>query len=78
MDEYLSNGCISFGLGPMILISLYFLEPLSEEVITSEEYKTLFMYTSLIARLINDRMTVQVKQVKYNASNLYNKFSNYI
>ncbi|KAF2320390.1 hypothetical protein GH714_027368 [Hevea brasiliensis] len=59
INEYLSNGYISFGLGPIILISLYFLEPLSEEVVTSEEYKNLFMHTSLIARLINDRVTVE-------------------
>lgn len=63
MKEYLSNGYISYALGPIILISLYFLESLSEEIVTSEEYKNLFMHTSLIGRLTNDRVTVKVIQI---------------
>uniref|UniRef100_B9SIL7 Ent-sandaracopimaradiene synthase KSL3, chloroplastic n=1 Tax=Ricinus communis TaxID=3988 RepID=KSL3_RICCO len=56
MDEYISNGYISAGSGPIIFSSLYFLEVLSEEIVNSEEYKNLYMHTSMICRLLNDRV----------------------
>ncbi|XP_050212109.1 ent-kaur-16-ene synthase, chloroplastic-like [Mercurialis annua] len=56
MDEFVPNGYISFALGPIILTTLYLVEPMSEEVINSEEYEKLYMTISILGRLINDRV----------------------
>ncbi|KAG8635869.1 hypothetical protein MANES_16G068951v8 [Manihot esculenta] len=59
MYEYITNGYKSFALGPIVLISLYFVgSKLSEEVVQSQEYNDLFMHLSIIGRLVNDRVTV--------------------
>ncbi|XP_048232203.1 ent-kaurene synthase TSP4, chloroplastic isoform X1 [Ricinus communis] len=72
MDEYIENGYISFALGPVILISLYLMEPLSEEVVTSKEYDNLFIHASIIGRLLNDRVTAkrEFAQGKLNSVSL--------
>ncbi|KAJ9168343.1 hypothetical protein P3X46_019883 [Hevea brasiliensis] len=59
MYEYITNGYVSFGLGPIILTSLYFLGfKLSEQVVETKEYNNLFMHLSMIGRLLNDRASV--------------------
>ncbi|EEF36535.1 Ent-kaurene synthase B, chloroplast precursor, putative [Ricinus communis] len=59
MDDFIPNGYISFALGPIILTSLYLVEPLSEEAVNSEEYEKLYMVISILGRLINDRVATQ-------------------
>ncbi|GLT75771.1 hypothetical protein SLA2020_474700 [Shorea laevis] len=55
MDEYMTNGCISFALGPIVLPALYFLGPkLSEEVVRAPEIHHLFELMSTCGRLLND------------------------
>ncbi|KAF9622162.1 hypothetical protein IFM89_030020, partial [Coptis chinensis] len=55
MEEYMENACISFALGPVVLITQYFLEPmLSKKVITSPEYNKLFKHMNICCRLLND------------------------
>lgn len=62
MYEYMTNGYVSFALGPVVLIPLYFMgSKLSEEVVQSQEYNNLFLHISMIGRLINDRQTVKVR-----------------
>lgn len=62
MYEYMTNAYVSFALGPVILISLYFLGcKLSEQVVQSQEYDNLFINVSIIGRLLNDRVTVKVR-----------------
>ncbi|KAJ9168447.1 hypothetical protein P3X46_019968 [Hevea brasiliensis] len=59
MYEYITNGYVSFGLGPIILTSLYFLGiKLPEQVVETKEYNNLFMHLSMIGRLLNDRASV--------------------
>ncbi|KAF2304497.1 hypothetical protein GH714_032784 [Hevea brasiliensis] len=60
MYEYITNGYVSFGLGPIILTSLYFLGfKLSEQVVETKEYNNLFMHLSMIGRLLNDRASIK-------------------
>ncbi|XP_062170077.1 ent-kaurene synthase, chloroplastic-like [Alnus glutinosa] len=55
MDEYMTNGCISFALGPIVLPALYFLGPkLSEEVVRAPEICHLFELMSTCGRFLND------------------------
>lgn len=55
MEEYMENGYVSFALGPIVLPTLYFIGPkLSEEIITSYEYHSLFKLMSTCGRLLND------------------------
>lgn len=55
MDEYMTNGYISFALGPIILPALYFVRPeLSEEIIRDPEYHNLYKLVSTCGRLLND------------------------
>ncbi|KAL5726186.1 ent-kaurene synthase [Ranunculus cassubicifolius] len=55
MEEYMENASISFALGPVVLISLYFLGPkISEEMIRSSEYNNLFNHLNICGRLYND------------------------
>ncbi|KAG8635866.1 terpene synthase 6, chloroplastic [Manihot esculenta] len=73
MYEYMTNAYVSFALGPVILISLYFLGcKLSEQVVQSQEYDNLFINVSIIGRLLNDRVTVKREgaQGKLNGASL--------
>nr|ASP43414.1 kaurene synthase-like protein 3 [Tripterygium regelii] len=55
LDEYVENGYVSAGLGPVVLSAFYLIEPkVSEEVVRSLEFHNLFKLTSTCARLIND------------------------
>ncbi|XP_007022741.2 PREDICTED: ent-kaur-16-ene synthase, chloroplastic isoform X1 [Theobroma cacao] len=55
MDEYMTNGYVSFALGPVILPALYLVGPsLSEGVVKSPEYNLLFKLVSTCGRLLND------------------------
>ncbi|WCJ20207.1 Ent-kaurene synthase chloroplastic [Euphorbia peplus] len=60
MYEYLTNGYVSFALGPVVQIPFYFMgHQVSEKVIQSPEYNNLFMHMSMIGRLINDQVSVK-------------------
>ncbi|KAK1260387.1 hypothetical protein QJS04_geneDACA023784 [Acorus gramineus] len=55
LDDYMTNGCISFALGPIVLPTLYFVGPeISEDVIRSPEYSNLFKLMSTCGRILND------------------------
>ncbi|OMP00169.1 hypothetical protein CCACVL1_03450 [Corchorus capsularis] len=55
LDEYMTNGYVSFALGPIILPALYFIGPsLSEDVVRSKEYNLLYKLVSTCGRLLND------------------------
>lgn len=55
MAEYMANGSVSFALGPIVLLALYFIGPkLSEQVIRSDDYRNLFELMSTCGRLLND------------------------
>lgn len=55
MDEYMAHAIPSFALGPIILPSLYFVEPeLSENIIASTEYCNLLRLVNKLGRLFND------------------------
>ncbi|KAF2304470.1 hypothetical protein GH714_031870 [Hevea brasiliensis] len=59
MYEYITNGYVSFALGPIILISLYLMgSKLPEQAVETQEYNNLFMHVSIIGRLLNDCVTV--------------------
>jgi hypothetical protein len=63
MDEYMTNGCISFALGPIVLPALYFLGPkLSEEVVQAPEICHLFELMSTCGRLLNDIQSFKVQE----------------
>uniref|UniRef100_J3N8B1 Uncharacterized protein n=2 Tax=Oryza brachyantha TaxID=4533 RepID=J3N8B1_ORYBR len=58
MEEYLSVGEYSFGLGPIVPLSLYLLgHELPEEVVQSGEYVRLLRLASVVGRLLNDVAT---------------------
>lgn len=70
MEEYMTNGYVSFALGPIVLPALYFIGPkLSEEVVQSNEFHDLFRLMSTCGRLLNDIQTVkrEAKEGKLNA-----------
>ncbi|WOL15866.1 hypothetical protein Cni_G24647 [Canna indica] len=55
VDDYMTNGYVSFALGPIILPALYFVGPeLPEDVISHLEYHNLFKLVSTCGRLLND------------------------
>ncbi|KAK8705802.1 hypothetical protein V6N13_049393 [Hibiscus sabdariffa] len=55
VNEYMTNGYVSFALGPIILPALYFVGPrLSEDVVKSHEYNLLYKHVSTCGRLLND------------------------
>ncbi|GMJ10516.1 GA REQUIRING 2, ENT-KAURENE SYNTHASE 1, ARABIDOPSIS THALIANA ENT-KAURENE SYNTHASE 1 [Hibiscus trionum] len=55
VNKYMTNGYISFALGPIILPALYFVGPrLSEDVVKSDEYNLLYKHVSTCGRLPND------------------------
>ncbi|CAI0379010.1 unnamed protein product [Linum tenue] len=60
MEEYMKNGLVSFALGPIVLSALYLVGPkLSEEMVSSPEYKNLYEGVSTCGRLLNDWRGVQ-------------------
>ncbi|KAH7536670.1 hypothetical protein FEM48_Zijuj03G0009100 [Ziziphus jujuba var. spinosa] len=55
MDEYMTNGYVSFALGPIVLPALYLVGPkLSEEVVRHSEFHNLYKLMSTGGRLLND------------------------
>ncbi|KAI5675308.1 hypothetical protein M9H77_06258 [Catharanthus roseus] len=74
MDEYMSNGYVSFALGPIVLPTLYFVGPkLAEDVIRHPEYHSLFKTLSTFGRLLNDIQSFERESNagKLNALSLY-------
>ncbi|XP_065868377.1 ent-kaur-16-ene synthase, chloroplastic-like isoform X3 [Euphorbia lathyris] len=60
MYEYLAAGHVTIGLGVVLLIPLYFMgSQLSEDVIASQEYNSIYLHVSIIGRLLNDSATVK-------------------
>ncbi|KAK9271287.1 hypothetical protein L1049_026877 [Liquidambar formosana] len=58
MDEYMSNRYVTIALGPIVLVVIYFLgRNLSEEVVASAEYESLYKHMSITGRLLNDLQT---------------------
>ncbi|PWZ25715.1 hypothetical protein Zm00014a_036415 [Zea mays] len=54
-EEYMAAGEPSFGLGPIVLASLYLVGPeLPEDVVTSQEYNEMFRHMNVCGRLLND------------------------
>nr|QIA61389.1 terpene synthase 4 [Chiococca alba] len=55
VEEYMTNGYVSFALGPIILPALYLVGPkLSEELVKDSEFHSLFKLVSTCGRLLND------------------------
>lgn len=70
LDEYMTNGYVSFALGPIVLSTLYFIGPkLSEDIVGSCEYNKLFKLMSSCGRLLNDIQGFEreAKEGKLNA-----------
>ncbi|CAN1290543.1 Ent-kaurene synthase 5, chloroplastic [Linum perenne] len=58
------NGYVSFALGPIVLPALYLVGPkLTEETVSSEEYKNMFESMSTCGRLLNDLRGFKVRIV---------------
>lgn len=54
-DEYLNNAYVSFGLGPIVLPTLYLVGPhISPDMVDHSEYHNLFKLMSVCGRLLND------------------------
>ena len=63
MDEYMTNGYVSFALGPIVLPALYCVGPkLSEEIVRTPELHHLYEIMSTCGRLLNDIQTFKVQQ----------------
>ncbi|KAI3498201.1 hypothetical protein L1887_33970 [Cichorium endivia] len=74
INEYIENGYVSFALGPIVLLSIYFVGPkLSEEIVQSSEYHKLFELMSTHGRLLNDIRTFkrEMKAGQLNIVPLY-------
>ncbi|XP_051214858.1 ent-kaur-16-ene synthase, chloroplastic [Lolium perenne] len=55
VEEYMTNGVVSFALGPIVLPALYFIgEKISECVVKDQEHSELFRAMSTCGRLLND------------------------
>jgi ent-kaurene synthase len=55
VEEYMTNGVVSFALGPIVLPALYFVgEKISECVFKDQEHSELFRVMSTCGRLLND------------------------
>uniref|UniRef100_A0ACD5V2U0 Uncharacterized protein n=1 Tax=Avena sativa TaxID=4498 RepID=A0ACD5V2U0_AVESA len=55
VDEYVTNANLSYGLGPIIPPSLYFVgHELSESMVKNQEYNELLMLMNNCCRLLND------------------------
>lgn len=62
LKEYMSNGYVSIGMGPIVLLPLYLLGPkISEEMVNHSTYRDLFKLTSTCGRLLNDIRGYEVK-----------------
>ncbi|THG14791.1 hypothetical protein TEA_007778 [Camellia sinensis var. sinensis] len=73
-DAYMTNGFVSFALGPIVLPALYLVGPvLSEEVVCSSEYQNLYKVMSTFGRLLNDIHSFEreSKEGKLNVVSLY-------
>ncbi|KAF6136642.1 hypothetical protein GIB67_016098 [Kingdonia uniflora] len=74
LDEYMTNGYVSFALGPIVLPALYFVGPvLPEEVVKDPEYHNLYKLMSTVGRLLNDIQGFkrESKEGKLNAVSLH-------
>ncbi|KAK2979345.1 hypothetical protein RJ640_000682 [Escallonia rubra] len=74
MEEYVSAAIVSIGYEPISLITQYFLGPkLSEDIVSSAEYVTMYKHLGTITRLRNDIETFkrEVVQGKMNYVSLY-------
>lgn len=61
LDEYMTNGYVSFALGPIVLPVVYLVGPkLSEEVARSPELHNLYKLLSTFGRLLNDIQSFKV------------------
>ncbi|XP_058072226.1 ent-kaurene synthase, chloroplastic [Magnolia sinica] len=79
LDEYMTNGYVSFALGPIVLPALYLAGPkLSEAVIRDSEYHNLFKLMSTCGRLLNDLQGFkrEFKEGKLNSVSLRMVHSN--
>lgn len=64
LDEYMSNGFISFALGPIVLPTVYLIGPeLSENVVQNGELRSLFKLMSTCGRLLNDIQSFKVHKI---------------
>ncbi|KAL3503768.1 hypothetical protein ACH5RR_038217 [Cinchona calisaya] len=73
LDEYMTNGYVSFALGPIILPALYLVGPkLSEEIVKESEFHSLYKLVSTCGRLLNDIQSFEreSKAGKLNALSL--------
>ncbi|KAK3025100.1 hypothetical protein RJ639_044340 [Escallonia herrerae] len=74
INEYMTNGYVSFALGPIVLPALYLVGPeLSEEVVRSFELNNLFKLMSTTGRLLNDIQSFkrESREGKLNAVSLH-------
>ncbi|KAH0986230.1 hypothetical protein GBA52_013407 [Prunus armeniaca] len=64
MEEYMTNGYITIGIGPIVLPALYFVgHELSEEVVGSSELHELYGLMSTCGRLLNDIQGFKVDNI---------------
>ncbi|XP_024018801.1 ent-kaur-16-ene synthase, chloroplastic isoform X2 [Morus notabilis] len=73
IDEYMTNGYVSFALGPIVLPALYFVGPkLSDDVVGHPELHHLYRLMSTSGRLLNDIQGFkrESKEGKLNAVSL--------
>ncbi|KAE8654116.1 Ent-kaur-16-ene synthase [Hibiscus syriacus] len=74
VNKYMTNGYVSFALGPIILPALYFIGPrISEDVVKSHEYNLLYKHVSTCGRLLNDIHSFKRESIegKLNAVSLH-------
>ncbi|KAD7116970.1 hypothetical protein E3N88_04238 [Mikania micrantha] len=77
MNEYIANALVSFTLGIVVLPTLYLIGPkLSEDIVQSSEYQTLFELMSTHGRLLNDIRTYkrEIEDGKPNAVTLHKNY----
>ncbi|KAL8147274.1 ent-kaurene synthase-like 1 isoform X1 [Apium graveolens] len=74
LEEYMTNGFISIALGPIVLPSVYLVDPeLSENVFQNGELRNLLELMSTCGRLLNDIQSYkrESKQGKLNSVSLH-------
>lgn len=60
--EYMTNGAVSFALGPLVVLTCSLVGPLlSDEAVQSSQFRKLFLLTGLCGRLLNDVQSFKVK-----------------
>ena len=65
-DEYMKNAKVSYGLGPIIPPSLYFLgQDILESLVKDQEYNELLRLMSICCRLLNDIQGFEVYGLLY-------------